>query len=155
MFKLLVLCSAFVVVGTVGEAADNVNATVKHVYKNVWDTRPTTSRQSYNTEVPVYGTVRRQGDAAAGALLGMILGGVSGKVISGNDKGAAGGAIIGGLIGADQGSQPKSKTVIIGYRNERVCEDVTTYDDVKVKAYSHSVIKWQKNGRIYSLEFQR
>jgi len=154
MIKGLTIC-AILLTATSVEAAGKVNATINHVYKNVWDTRPTTSLQCYNKEVPVYGTVQRQGDAVGGALLGMIIGGVAGKAISGKDKGAAGGAVIGGLIGADRGSKPKSKTVITGYRNERVCEDVTTYEDVKVKAYSHSVIKWRENGRIYSLEFQR
>jgi len=154
MIKGLAIC-AILLTATSVEAKEKVNATINHVYKNVWDTRPTTSRQCYNKEVPVYGTVQRQGDAVGGALLGMIIGGVTGKVISGNDKGAAGGAVLGGLVGADRGSKPKNKTVITGYRNERVCEDVTTYEDVKVKAYSHSVIKWHENGRIYSLEFQR
>ena len=154
MIKGLAIC-AILLTATSVDAGEKVNATIKHVYKSVWDSRPTTSRECYNKEVPVYDTVQRQGDAVGGALLGMIIGGVAGKAISGKDKGAAGGAVIGGLIGADRGSKPKSKTVITGYRNERVCEDVTIYEDFKTKAYSHSVIKWRENGHIYSLEFQR
>jgi uncharacterized protein YcfJ len=152
MFKLAI---ALVLLGTTAATAGNVNATVSHKYKTVWREVPTTSKQCYNKEVPIYGTVRRQGDAAAGALFGMILGGVTGKVISGNDKGAAGGAVIGGLIGADQGSKSRNETVITGYRNERVCEDMTTWSNKKERVYSHSIIRWTENGVTNVLEFQR
>jgi uncharacterized protein YcfJ len=152
MFKLAI---ALVLLGTTAATAGNVNATVTHKFKNVWREVPTTSKQCYNKEVPIYGTVRRQGDAAGGALLGMILGGVTGKVISGNDKGAAGGAVIGGLIGADQGSKPRNETVITGYRNKRVCEKVTSWQNEKQRVYSHSIIRWTENGVTNSLEFQR
>jgi uncharacterized protein YcfJ len=152
MFRLAI---ALVLLSSTSALAGDVSATVKHHYKNVWVDVPVTQRDCYTKEVPVYGTVRRQGDAAGGALLGMILGGVTGKVISGNDKGAAGGAVIGGLIGADQGSKTRTETVITGYRKERVCEDVTVYNSKKQKEYSHSIIRWSENGVIYKLRFNR
>ena len=71
MFKLAI---ALVLLGTTAATASNVNATVSHKYKTVWRDVPVKSKQCYNKEVPIYGTVRRQGDAAAGALFGMILG---------------------------------------------------------------------------------
>ena len=85
----------------------------------------------------------------------MIIGGVTGKVISGNDKGAAGGAVLGGLVGADRGSKTKSERVITGYRNKRVCENVTSWENQKERVYSHSIIRWTENGMTNTLEFQR
>ena len=154
MIKGLAIC-AILLTATSVDAGEKVNATIKHVYKSVWDSRPTTSRECYNKEVPVYGTVQRQGDAVGGALLGMIIGGVTGKVISGNDKGAAGGAVLGGLVGADRGSKTKSERVITGYRNKRVCENVTSWENQKERVYSHSIIRWTENGMTNTLEFQR
>ena len=153
MFKL---SAAILLAGaTAATAGSTVTATITHKYENVWNEVPVTSKQCYNTEVPVYGTVKRRGNAAEGALLGMIIGGVSGKVIGGNDKGAAGGAIIGGLIGADRGAKPKSETVVTGYRNERVCDDVTTWESRSERVYSYSIIKWTRDGVKHRLEFQR
>ena len=43
-------------------------------------------------------------------LLGIILGGVSGKVITGEDGGAAVGALAGGLIASDNGYYGNSRT---------------------------------------------
>jgi uncharacterized protein YcfJ len=51
----------------------------------------------------------------------MIIGGILGKGVSGNDNGAAAGAVIGGLIGADKGANT-SKRVVTGYRQEQRCE---------------------------------
>lgn len=74
-------------------------------------------------DVPVYGTVRNQGNAGEGALAGMIIGGLIGKGATGNDDGAVAGAVIGGIIGADR-SQNGSRQVITGYRQEQQCEQV-------------------------------
>ena len=65
MFKLAI---ALILLGTTAATAGNVNATVSHKYKTVWREVPTTSKQCYNKEVPIYGTVRRQGDAASQVL---------------------------------------------------------------------------------------
>jgi outer membrane lipoprotein SlyB len=82
-----------------------------------------------NVETPIYGerTVTTQGgDAGEGALAGMIIGGILGKGVSGNDKGAAAGAVIGGIIGADKAQKGGTRTerYITGYKTERVCNNV-------------------------------
>ena len=82
--------------------ADNIRITVpvidsqpKYVTKTVQ--QPT--QQCNVVEVPIYGG--NNGNAGEGALGGMIIGGVLGKVLGGNDKGAAAGAILGGVVGAN------------------------------------------------------
>jgi len=66
-------------------------------------------QQSCTTvDVPIYGSVG--GGANAGDVLGgMIIGGLLGKGVGGNDKGAAAGAVIGGMIAADKKKGKKWK----------------------------------------------
>jgi len=69
-------------------------------------------------KVPIYGNTNQNNNNTGNVLLGMILGGVSGKVITGEDGGAAVGAIAGGLIGANNNN---TNTQIIGYRIIQSC----------------------------------
>ena len=69
-------------------------------------------------EVPIYGNTSQNNNNSGNVLLGMILGGVSGKVITGEDGGAAVGAIAGGLIGAYNNN---SGNQIIGFRTVQTC----------------------------------
>jgi len=69
-------------------------------------------------EVPIYGNSNQNNNNSGNVLLGMILGGVSGKVITGEDGGAAVGAIAGGLIGANNNN---SGNQIIGFRTVQTC----------------------------------
>ena len=116
---------------------------------------PTTQTRCQNVEVPIYEDVQVQGNAAGGALAGMIIGGLLGKGVSGNDDGAAAGAIMGGLIGADKGSKPKTERRIVGYQNKQQCSEVIVYVDDKEERYSHSTIRFYLNGKRYVLEFIR
>lgn len=116
---------------------------------------PTTQTRCQNVEVPIYQDVQRQGDAAGGALAGMIIGGILGKGVSGNDDGAAAGAVIGGLIGADKGSKPKTERRIVGYETQQQCSEVVVYVDRSEERYSHSTIRFYLNGKRYVVEFIR
>ncbi len=116
---------------------------------------PTTQRVCENMDVPIYGTTTRQGNASGGALIGMLLGAAGGKAVTGDDKGAAIGAIMGGLVGADKGAQPKQSQTIVGYKQELVCNDVTSVSNQLVDVYSHSTIRFYIDGRRYVLKFQK
>ena len=61
-------------------------------------------------------TVSRS-NAGENALGGMIIGGIIGKALTGQDNGAAAGAVIGGVIGADKARQTNEV--------RRVCNDET------------------------------
>jgi uncharacterized protein YcfJ len=82
----------------------------------------------------------------------MILGGVIGKGVTGDDGGAAAGAVMGGLIGADKGSQ-QSKNVIVGYKESTHCDYVTTWKTSTVTEYSHSEVTFKTDGKVYTLRF--
>lgn len=141
--KQLLATTAVLVVFATHVAADTVRARITSVearYQTVYQNIPST--QCQNVEVPVYGTVQG-GDAGAGALGGMIIGGILGKGITGNNDGAAAGAVIGGIIGANE-AQNGTRQVVTGYRTERQCTEVMLRQEVnEVRDY---LIRFEWNG---------
>ena len=94
-------------------------------------------------DVPVYGQINNGGGANAGDVLGgMIIGGILGKGVSGNDKGAAAGAVLGGMIAAD--NKNNSQQGIVGYRQEQRCE--TQYNEERVNTLKNYTIRYEWNG---------
>lgn len=136
-------------------SAEQVRASIEDRYTNVVENVPYTEQDCVMVNVPVYGTVQRQGDAAGSALLGMIIGGAMGKGLSGNNDGAAAGAVIGGLIGADKGSRPRNEQVVTGYRQERQCTEVTRYRQQTRTVYDYSIISFTLNGENYQFTFNK
>lgn len=130
-------------------------ATVFDHTKTIVQYVPTTSVVCNDVKKPVYGNVQKQGDAAAGALAGMIIGGILGKGVTGDDGGAAAGAVMGGIIGADKGSKPRNEREIIGYEIVQSCKEVVSEEKKYVEVYSHSTVRFYIDGKRYLLEFQR
>ena len=139
-----ILLAAVLAITANAAYADTKYATITSVeprYNTVWENTPTT--QCQNVEVPIYGTVQGGGDAGAGALGGMIIGGLIGKGVSGNNDGAAAGAVIGGIIGANN-AQNGTRQVITGYRTERQCSEVMHRREVRqIRDY---LIQFEWNG---------
>lgn len=126
-------------------SAETRYATVTGVqpnYQTVYQNVPRT--QCENVQVPVYGTVQGGGNAGEGALLGMIIGGAIGDVVSGGKGDAtAGGAIIGGIIGADR-AQNGTRQVVTGYRTERQCTEVMVREEQReIRNYT---VSYEWNG---------
>ena len=118
------LATAALIATALPAAADTRYATITGVqpnYETVYMNVP--RQQCQNVEVPIYGTVTRPGNAGEGALAGMIIGGLLGKGVTGDDGGAAAGAVIGGVIGADR-SGSRTEQVVTGYKTERQCSEV-------------------------------
>jgi uncharacterized protein YcfJ len=135
-------------------AAEQIKANIEDVFATVIESTPYTRQVCQNVEVPIYGTVTRQGSATGGDVLGgMILGGLLGKGVTGKDDGAAAGAVLGGIIAADKANKPKTETVITGYKTERQCENITEYKDVNKKVYDYSVITWTVDGKRFQTTF--
>jgi len=157
MLKTTVLTAPLLAMGiATAAAADTVDRIRIYDHTTTVVTQmPTTKTRCENVDVPVYENVQVQGNAAGGALAGMIIGGLLGKGVSGNDDGAAAGAVIGGLIGADKGSKPKTERRIVGYERKQSCNNVVVYVDQTEERYSHSTIRFYLNGKRYVLEFIR
>lgn len=130
------------------------NARVVDYDKTIVTEIPKTIQVCENVKVPIYSTMQVQGDAGGGALLGMIIGGLLGKGVTGDDGGAAAGAVLGGVIGADK-NQSRTEQRIVGYENERQCGTRTTYVNQERDVYSHSIIHFRSGGKEYALRFQR
>ena len=121
--------------------AEAVNGSVQDHYKIVIEQAP--YRVEVCKDVHVQGS-----NAGEGALGGMIIGGVLGKVLGGNDKGAAAGAILGGVIGADKAQKKPSGT-------RRECQIETRYEESQREVYSHSVVTFMYNGKQQRLKFTK
>ena len=101
--------------------AAELNAIVTQVEPNYETiTEYTPVKICRDEQVPVYGNAPQGQSDAGNVLLGMILGGVSGKVITGDDGGAAIGAIAGGLIGANNNNNSMARP-IVGYKTLKSC----------------------------------
>jgi uncharacterized protein YcfJ len=149
----LVTAAALVALAT-PVAAEQIKANIEDVFATVIESTPYTRQVCQNVEVPIYGTVTRQGSATGGDVLGgMILGGLLGKGVTGKDDGAAAGAVLGGIIAADKANKPKTETVITGYKTERQCENITEYKDVNKKVYDYSIITWTVDGQTFQTTF--
>jgi len=156
MNKINILLTPIIVMGSVTAAVanpDNVHVTDR--YTEISESVPYTRTECVIVDVPIYGRTYEEGNAAEGALLGMIIGGLAGKGISDSDSGAAAGAIFGGIVGADRGSRPRVSQGIVGYESKESCTDVTYYENVQRTVYSHSVITFEYDGTFYSLPFDR
>lgn len=152
-----ILISAALVVATPA-MAETTRATIEDVFATVVESTPYTRQVCQNVEVPIYGTVTRQGGGASGGdiLGGMILGGLLGKGATGKDNGAAAGAVLGGIIAADKANKPRTETIITGYKTERQCQNVTEYKDINKKVYDYSIITFKsKDGYEYSIPFTK
>ena len=152
--KKLLLATALVASTTSAYANEAARATVRDVYRNDTVSVPREIQDCHMIDVPVYETVRRQGDAGAGALGGMIIGGLLGKGLTGKDDGAAVGAVMGGIIGANN-AQTRDEQVITGYRQEQRCVKDVVYEKQNVRVYSHSEAVFVYEGKRYKLEFQK
>lgn len=110
-------------------SAETVRATIKDHY------------ELQTVDTPITQTYCKQKSGGQGALEGMIIGGLLGKGITGDDQGAIGGAVIGGVIGADKAG--------------RKCWEETTYTTEQTKVYSYSTITFVQDGQTYSFDFTK
>ena len=154
LIKNSLIAATVVSLLSVPVAAETVKANVQDYYKTVTEMVPYYKQECSTVEVPIYGTVTRQGSASGGDVLGgMIIGGLLGKGVTGKDNGAAAGAVLGGIIAADKANKPKTEQVITGYRKERQCQQVEHWKNKSTQVYDYSVITWKQNGQTLSLEF--
>jgi len=153
--KTIVLVAALATSSQAMAESTPTNVRVVDHTKTVVVNNPKQVRECRDVKVPVYDQHKTEGDAAGGAFLGMIIGGLLGKGVTGDDGGAAAGAVIGGLVGADKGARGGNDRRIIGHSYEERCEIVTINQEAYKEVYSHSTIRFRLNGQRHALDFQR
>ena len=111
---------------------------------------PQTEQICQTVEVPIYGNSSSDtGGAIVGGLIGGILGNQFGSG-SGKEAATGVGAITGAIIGSGSGQKK-----IVGYRQENQCQNRTTYSYETNEVYSHSIVEFYYNGRLYKKKFQK
>jgi len=128
-------------------AAENVKVT--DYTKNVTKKIPHTETVCQMIDVPIYGKHDKTGDVLGGAIIGGIIGN---NIGNGKGNGAAG-AVIGGLLGSEHGKNRKGN--IIGYKQVTNCKDMINYSTETKEVYSHSVVTFYHEGRMYRVKFNK
>jgi len=123
----------------IGVSTSAVAETVQDFNKTVINRVPN------NVEVCTKQTA--SGDRSGDMLKGAIIGGILGNNVGDIKNGGAAGAIIGGMIGHN------NSTATGGTKT--VCQLETRYDEEQVSVYSHSVIKFEYNNRVYTTTFKK
>ena len=135
MNKLINLTAVGIIIciGAPANATQPHNAVVQDHYKTVIIKKPET--------VDVCSEGNGKSDLE-NFITGGLIGGAIGNNIPGEKGGAAIGAIIGGALNAERN---KGMT----------CKTLTTYKKEMETIYSHSTIKFNYNGRSYSVSFKK
>ena len=124
-------------------------------YKNIVKRIPYNEQVCNWIDVPIYGNASKEMDTQ-GAIIGGIIGGLIGNQVGkGGGKNAATGigALSGAIIGGKNNNNNSQS--IIGYRQERQCQEYTRYNEVSENVYSHSTVTFDSNGKTYTLRFKR
>src|SRR6056300_897727 len=123
---------------------------VYDVTKTITKKIPQTEQICQVVEVPIYGNA---GVNTEGAIVGGLIGGILGNQIGkgGGKEAATGvGAMAGAIIGGKNGEKE-----VVGYRQETRCQNKTTYTTETKEVYSHSVVTFYHEGRMYRVKFNK
>ena len=147
--KMKYLSVVAILLASSANADSSIRGNVVDYYNNVVVSTPHEKRLCEEYQVPIYG---QQGSVDGGdVLMGMIIGGLMGKGLTGQDNGAAAGAVFGGVIAADKAN----KRVIQGYKTETKCRTEVRYTDRTERKYSHSIISFRDKGSPYEIQFSK
>jgi|MDTC01.3.fsa_nt_gb hypothetical protein len=108
-------------------------------YKTVLNQSPYVVEVCYDRQVG--------GDKTGDTLKGSIIGAIIGKAITGDDQGAVIGSLFGGVVGHNESNASGG--------TQRQCRQETRYKETQQTIYSHSVARFQHEGRWYSVNFQK
>lgn len=102
-------------------------------------------------QVPYQVEVCRQvpigGDRSMDMLKGMIVGGVLGNNIKGEENGGLIGSVVGGMLGRENSTSNGGTVTRCGYE--------TRYNETTTEVYSHSTVTFTDNGKLYTSKFQK
>jgi len=116
------------------------NTQIQDHYKNIIYKTPSNVEVCYDRQV--------SGDKTGDTIMGAIIGGAIGNNVTKNlPDGGTAGAILGGLLG-NMNSDASGGT-------RTVCKTETRYSEESKTMYSHSTIKFEYHGKIYTLKFKK
>ena len=116
------------------------NTQIQDHYKNIIYKTPSNVEVCYDRQV--------SGDKTGDTIMGAIIGGAIGNNVTKNlPDGGTAGAILGGLLG-NMNSNASGGT-------RTVCKTETRYKEESKTMYSHSTIKFEYHGKMYTLKFKK
>ena len=116
------------------------NTQIQDHYKNIIYKTPSNVEVCYDRQV--------SGDKTGDTIMGAIIGGAIGNNVTKNlPDGGTAGAILGGLLG-NMNSNASGGT-------RTVCKTETRYSEESKTMYSHSTIKFEYHGKMYTLKFKK
>ena len=116
------------------------NTQIQDHYKNIIYKTPSNVEVCYDRQV--------SGDKTGDTIMGAIIGGAIGNNVTKNlPDGGTAGAILGGLLG-NMNSDASGGT-------RTVCKTETRYKEESKTMYSHSTIKFEYHGKMYTLKFKK
>ncbi len=116
------------------------NTQIQDHYKNIIYKTPSNVEVCYDRQV--------SGDKTGDTIMGAIIGGAIGNNVTKNlPDGGTAGAILGGLLG-NMNSDASGGT-------RTVCKTETRYSEESKTMYSHSTIKFEYHGKMYTLKFKK
>ena len=148
--KTLALATALIIAATPVLSNQSVNATVTDHYRTVTKNVPYTETVCRTVQIPVYGGTGSVGNTVAGAIIGGAVGNQFG-----NGSGRDAMTVLGAIVGADVANRSAQNNTVVGYRNERQCDQVTHYTTRQERVYSHSTVTWREHGSTFSVDFTR
>ena len=97
---------------------------------------PITERVCRSQDVPIYSQAK-QTDELGSMIVGGLIGSAVGNGLTSKDGAGTVGAVAGALIGRDAAKKQNSNSQrIIGYRQENICENITTIRDERIETIS-------------------
>jgi uncharacterized protein YcfJ len=95
---------------------------------------PVTERVCQIQDVPIYAQAGEQSDELGSMIIGGLIGSAVGNGLTSKDGAGTAGAVAGALLGRNAAKQQNNANQrIVGYRQENVCENVTTVRQDRVE----------------------
>lgn len=95
---------------------------------------PVTERVCRVQDVPIYAQGGQQTDELGSMIIGGLIGSAVGNGLTSKDGAGTAGAVAGALIGRNAAKQQNNANQqIIGYRQENVCENITTVREERIE----------------------
>ena len=134
--KSVLYLATLLVLSTCNYAVASPHTNIQDHYKEVIVKKP------YTVEVCVQGGNGNGKSDITNFLEGAIVGGAIGNNIPGEKGGGALGAFLGGVLNAEKNKGPQ-------------CRTETRYEEEYKEVYSHSVVMFTYEGRVYKVRFQK
>ena len=146
------LCFLLALTTSPSVSASTISATVQDHFRTTTRSVPVTTESCFVERVPVYASSHSNEPNLDQIIIGTAIGSAVGNAISNKD----GVGTLGGIVGAHTAlKNGSSRQEIVGYREQEKCEPRTSYNNERIREYSHSTLEFWLDGQRHSVRFTR